>query len=91
MTVWNALSAMKRMNVVIQGRGAAEMANRMMKYFEYKHLPMGLKEVSKACCILAESMDHDLDESPEKTAGLRKLLEAKDCFVRAKLDMRGDS
>ena len=24
--------------------------------------------------------------TPEKTAGLRKLLEAKDCFVRAKLE-----
>jgi len=27
-----------------------------------------------------------LKHSPEVTAGLRKLLEAKDCFVRAGLD-----
>ena len=27
----------------------------------------------------------DLPESPEVTVGLRKLLEAKDCFVRAAL------
>jgi len=30
-------------------------------------------------------MDELLPESAEKTTGLRKLLEAKDCFVRAKL------
>jgi hypothetical protein len=30
-----------------------------------------------------------LPPGPELTAGLRKLLEAKDCFVRAKLD-RGE-
>lgn len=27
------------------------------------------------------------DDSPELTVGLRKLLEAKDCFVRASLDI----
>lgn len=26
-------------------------------------------------------------DSPELTAGLRKLLEAKDCFIRASLDL----
>ena len=32
---------------------------------------------------LSVSLDGVLDESPEKTAALRKLLEAKDCAVRA--------
>lgn len=31
----------------------------------------------------ASEMDHHLKDCPEKTAGLRKLLEAKDCFLRA--------
>lgn len=34
-------------------------------------------------------MDELLPDGPEKTAGLRKLLEAKDCFVRAALDREG--
>ena len=38
---------------------------------------------------LAQKMDESLAESAEKTAGLRKLLEAKDCFVRAKLEQSG--
>lgn len=32
---------------------------------------------------MAEKMDAMLPDGAEKTAGLRKLLEAKDCFVRA--------
>jgi hypothetical protein len=34
---------------------------------------------------LAEAMIVELPDGPELTAGLRKLLEAKDCFVRAAL------
>jgi hypothetical protein len=30
-------------------------------------------------------MDVVLPDGPEKSAGLRKLLEAKECFIRAKL------
>lgn len=62
------------------------MANRLMQFFQYAHLPAHLQEPSKSCAELAERMDCALDEGAEKTAGLRKLLEAKDCFVRAKLE-----
>lgn len=57
--------------------------NRMMQWFTFDHLPPNLKEVSAHCCELAKVMNSLLPEGPEKTAGLRKLLEAKDCFVRA--------
>ena len=60
--------------------------NRLMQFFKYEHLPPALQEPSRSCAELASKMDADLDESAEKTAGLRKLLEAKDCFVRAKLE-----
>ena len=33
-------------------------------------------------------MEKELPENDEKIAGFRKLLEAKDCFVRAKLNKR---
>ena len=55
----------------------------IMKYFEYSHLPEKLQDVSSGICVLAARMDADLPPSAEKSAGLRKLLEAKDCFVRA--------
>jgi hypothetical protein len=52
--------------------------------FEYGHLPEGeLREVSALCGELAEAQVYRLPDGPELTAGLRKPLEAKDCFVRA--------
>lgn len=58
----------------------------IMKYFEYAHLPDRLQKVSKPLGEMARDMDANLPDGPEKSAGLRKLLEAKDCFVRAALD-----
>lgn len=59
--------------------------NRLMRFFKFDHLPDALQEPSKSCSELAAKMDETLGESAEKTAGMRKLLEAKDCFVRARL------
>lgn len=58
----------------------------ILKYFEYDHLPAELQGISAPFCDLAKKMASDRNlEGPEVTAGLRKLLEAKDCFVRAAL------
>lgn len=61
------------------------MPNPIMLYFEYAHLPPHLQAVSKPIAELARAMDKELTDSAEKSAGLRKLLEAKDCFVRSAL------
>ena len=53
------------------------------KYFAYDHLPEHLQAVSKPCGDLAQAMIDALPDGPELTTGLRKLLEAKDCFVRS--------
>mgnify|MGYP003575544709 CR=1 FL=1 len=58
---------------------------QVLKYFAYEHLPEPLQEISKPFCDLAYAMVLQLPESPEVTVGVRKLLEAKDCFVRARL------
>lgn len=58
----------------------------ILQYFKFDHLPDGpLRETSKQCAALAAAMHIALPDSAEKSAGLRKLLEAKDCFVRAAL------
>ena len=62
------------------------MAAPILKYFEYEHLPDHLQEISKPICVLAKNMDLELPDFAEKSAGLRKLLEAKDCLVRAHLE-----
>ena len=58
------------------------MASPILQYFTYYHLPDSLQQVSKPICELAKKLDEELPDGPEKSAGLRKLLEAKDCFVR---------
>jgi hypothetical protein len=61
----------------------------IMQFFEFNHLPDHLpdhlNEVSKPIGEMALHFDIHLPDSAEKTVGLRKLLEAKDCFVRAAL------
>ncbi len=59
------------------------MANPIMKHFECAHLPEHLQDVSAPIADLAEYLDDTLPDGPEKSAGLRKLLEARDCMVRA--------
>lgn len=65
------------------------MHNSIMKYFEFAHLPAHLQEVSRPIGELAQQMNDNLPDGPEKSAGLRKLLEAKDCLVRARLEKPG--
>ncbi len=55
----------------------------IMRFFEYEHLPAHLQDVSRIMHRAAIKMESELPNGPEKSAGLRKLLEAKDCFVRA--------
>ena len=58
----------------------------ILKYFEYQHLPERLQKISKPFYDLAHSMaEGESNSSLETAAGLRKLLEAKDCAVRAAL------
>lgn len=58
----------------------------IMQYFSYDHLPQHLQAVSAPIGDLAKQIDKALPPSAEKSAGLRKLLEAKDCLVRASLN-----
>lgn len=59
---------------------------QIAQHFSYGHLPEGkLRTTSAQCSDLAFAMIATLPDGPELTAGLRKLLEAKDCFVRAAL------
>jgi hypothetical protein len=62
------------------------MPSPILKYFEYDHLTEHLKAVSQPFCLMAKDIEQNVKDGPEKSAGLRKLLEAKDCIVRAALE-----
>lgn len=57
----------------------------LMQFFEFAHLPDHLQAVSAPFYDMAETIAMDLPRNPERTTALRKLLEAKDCAVRAVL------
>lgn len=59
--------------------------DRMLQFFTHAHLPDRLAKVSLPFCQLAEEICATLPSNPERTVALRKLLEAKDCAVRALL------
>lgn len=66
------------------------MANgteRLLQFFTYEHLPAPLAAASKPFGILALHIVETVQAGPERTVGLRKLLEAKDCIVRATLEI----
>lgn len=60
-------------------------AHPLLQFFNYSHLPEHLKEVSVNFYNLALIICDTLPENCERTTALRKLLEAKDSAVRAKL------
>ncbi len=55
----------------------------ILRYFHYTHLPPTLRDVSREFARLARHVIDTVPRNAERSAGLRKLLEAKDCAVRA--------
>lgn len=58
----------------------------LLSWFDYEHLPEHLQGTSKQFGDFARSIAASLPDSPELAVGLRKLLEAKDCIVRATVE-----
>jgi hypothetical protein len=62
----------------------------ILQFFEFSHLPPHLQEVSSPFSMMANRIVATLPRNPERTTALRKLLEAKDCAVRALLFKDGE-
>lgn len=63
----------------------SDTTDPLLQFFAYEHLRDDLKIVSKPFGDLANLIVEKLPRNPERTVALRKLLEAKDCAVRARL------
>lgn len=68
---------------------AAATEDRMLKWFKFAHLPPDLQAVSQIYHTAAMATVDSVEAGPERTVALRKLLEAKDAAVRAKLHPGG--
>jgi hypothetical protein len=61
---------------------------RLLRYFGWEYLPARLQSVSAPFDVLVRQILPVVpDNHAEVTVGLRKLLEAKDCFERAVRDL----
>lgn len=57
----------------------------ILQFFAWGHLPLHLQIISQPFEGLAALVVAGCPRNPERTVALRKLLEAKDCAVRAAL------
>ena len=55
----------------------------ILRFFHYSHLPQSLRTISEPFCVMAKFIVATLPRNAERSTALRKLLEAKDCAVRA--------
>jgi len=60
-------------------------ADPVLKFFHYAHLPPALQAISGPFCNMARMIIDTLPRNRERSVALRKLLEAKDCAVRARV------
>jgi hypothetical protein len=58
----------------------------LLRHFAYAHLPQSLQSISRPFHDLAHELCNSLKAGPERHAALRKLVESKDCAVRAAID-----
>ena len=65
--------------------------DRFVQFFSLDHLPEHLADVSRPFAEIAEWMIDELPTNSERTVALRKLLEAKDAAVRARLYQEDDA
>lgn len=70
----------------LNGESQQAKTERMLQWFSYSHLPAHLQNVSAQFHELADFICEQIEPGPERTVALRKLLEAKDAAVRAKLN-----
>lgn len=68
-----------------ESNALADPGEPLLQFFAYKHLPLFLQSTSSRFHTVAEFIVETLPANSERSMALRKLLEAKDCAVRAKL------
>jgi hypothetical protein len=74
----------------VDGKKYHPAVQQVLRHFEFGHLPPHLQAVSEPFRDLAYRMADSL-EGPELVVGLRKMLEGKDCCVRAALDEKEEA
>jgi hypothetical protein len=79
---------MEKVDLATQDRHPS--TKHIMQFFNHgEHLTdPKMREISELCSELAWDIFAELHDDPELTDGLRHLLKAKDCFLRAEISHR---
>ncbi len=59
------------------------MSHYLGQFFEFRHLPTDQQMIVQPFAMLVQNI-LELPDNPERTTCLRKLIEARDCALRAK-------
>lgn len=70
-------------------RRTSETYDRMMVWFDYSNLTDDHRPIAKLYYLLAKELIKTCDPGPERTVALRKLLESRDCTMRAMIHPGG--
>jgi hypothetical protein len=75
----------------VDATGRHRAVQDVTRWFDYEQLPAGApRDVSLAVATLAQALLGMISaDDPELTRGLHKLVEAKDCLVRAAVAAAG--
>lgn len=71
------------LSIIDEALKAASGEDPLLQFFSFAHLPEHLQAISAPFGAQAARIVVTLPRNPERTVALRKLLEAKDCAVRA--------
>jgi len=63
----------------------SEERDAILQFFEFDHLPPEVRQVAMHFHALAHNIPQLCSRNPERSVALRKLLEARDAAVRARL------
>ena len=66
--------------------GRHPSTQQLVRYFAYAHLADPLRPIAMIYCSAARDLVSSLPDGPELTVALRKLVESKDCAIRAGVD-----
>lgn len=73
------------------GEDANSPIHELIQFFSFRHLPLDKQGFSKPFALLATWLNRVLPQNCEKDFALRKLLEAKDCSVRATIHKKPEA
>lgn len=63
------------------------MAQPLLRFFQFEHLPPRLQVISRPFAELARWINSSCPDNEQTRVGMQRLLEARDCIMRGAFDV----